>query len=164
MHCINYAKREREKPLLFKLTLRSLFTLSQAQSISCQELLVVFGLSGLNSNRTNHKPRKKLANKKCQHISEWLWGIRTRNCALILWRSIQKVYSVCDTGNLMKDEKLCQDILYLHNSSLKQRNCFPKLYVKFMFSSHRLVAITPKKGAKCAWKIVISSFVADSPS
>ena len=70
MHCINYAKREQEKPLLVKLTLRSLFTLSQAQSISCQELLVVFGLSGLNSSRTNHKPRKKLANKKCQHISE----------------------------------------------------------------------------------------------
>ena len=59
MHCINYANREQEKPLLFKLTLRSRFTLSQAQSVSCHELLVVFGLSTLNLNRTNHKPRKK---------------------------------------------------------------------------------------------------------
>ena len=33
MHCINYAKREKEKPLQFKLTLRSRFTLSQAQSL-----------------------------------------------------------------------------------------------------------------------------------
>ena len=59
MHCINYANREQEKPLSFKLTLRSRFTLSQAQSVSCHELLVVFGLSTLNLNRTNHKPRKK---------------------------------------------------------------------------------------------------------
>ena len=59
MHCINYANREQEKPLLFKLTLRSRFTLSQAQSVSCHELLVVFGLATLNSHRTNHKPRKK---------------------------------------------------------------------------------------------------------
>ena len=33
MHCINYAKREQEKPLLFKLTLRSRLTLSRAQSL-----------------------------------------------------------------------------------------------------------------------------------
>ena len=33
MHCINYAKREQEKPLLFKLTLRSRFTLSGDQSL-----------------------------------------------------------------------------------------------------------------------------------
>ena len=59
MHCINYANRGQEKPLLFKLTLRSRFTLSQAQSVSCHELLVVFGLSTLYSHRTNHKPRKK---------------------------------------------------------------------------------------------------------
>ena len=33
-HCINYAKREQEKPLLLKLTtLRSRFTLSRAQSL-----------------------------------------------------------------------------------------------------------------------------------
>ena len=63
MYCINYANREQEKPLLFKLTLRSRFTLSQAQSVSCHELLVVFGMSTLNSHRTNHKPRKKLANQ-----------------------------------------------------------------------------------------------------
>ena len=59
MHCIKYANRGQEKPLLFKLTLRSRFTLSQAQSVSCHELLVVFGLSTLYSHRTNHKPRKK---------------------------------------------------------------------------------------------------------
>ena len=59
MHCINYTNREHEKPLLFKLTLRSRFTLLQAQSVSCHELLVVFGLSTLNSHRTNHKPRKE---------------------------------------------------------------------------------------------------------
>ena len=59
MHCINYANREQEKPLSFKLTLRSRFTLLQAQSVSCYELLVVFGLSTLNSHRTHHKQRKK---------------------------------------------------------------------------------------------------------
>ena len=32
MHCINYAKREQEKPLLFTLTLRSRFVLSRGQS------------------------------------------------------------------------------------------------------------------------------------
>ena len=61
MHCTKYAKREQETPLLFKLTLRSRF---KAQCVSCHKLLVMFGLSTLtgNSNRTNHKPRKKLAN------------------------------------------------------------------------------------------------------
>ena len=84
MHCINYAQREQEKPLLFKLTLRSRFTLSRAQSrVSCHELFVVFGLSTLNSNRTNHKPRKKLANQKRRHMSLRLCGIRTRYCAVI---------------------------------------------------------------------------------
>ena len=68
MHCINYANREQEKPLLFKLTLRSRFTLSQAQSVSCHELLVVYGQSTLNSNRTKHKRRKKLANQKRRHM------------------------------------------------------------------------------------------------
>ena len=87
MHCVNYAKREQEKPLMFKLTLRSRSTLSQAQSDSCHELLVVFGLSTLNSNRTNHKPRKKLANQKRRHMSLRLCGIQTR----IRRRSIQKV-------------------------------------------------------------------------
>ena len=61
-------KREQEKPLLFQLTLRSRFTLSQAQSVSCHELLVVYGQSTLNSNRTKHKPRKKLANQKRRHM------------------------------------------------------------------------------------------------
>ena len=92
-------KREQEKPLFFKLTLRSRFTLSKTQSVSCHELLVMFGLSTLNSNRTNHKPRKKLANQKRRHMSLRLCGIRTRYCALIRRRSIQKVYSVYDAGN-----------------------------------------------------------------
>ena len=99
MHCINYAKREQEKPLLLKLTLRLRSTLSQAQSAACQELLVVFGLLTLNSNRTNHKPRKKLANQKRRHMSFRLCGIRTRYCALIHRRCIQKVQSVCNAGN-----------------------------------------------------------------
>ena len=46
----------------------SRFTLSQAQSVSCHELLVVYGQSILNSNRTKHKPRKKLANQKRRHM------------------------------------------------------------------------------------------------
>ena len=81
MHCINYAKREQEKPLLLKLTLRLRSTLSQAQSAACHELLVVFGLSTLNSNRTNHKTRKKLANQKRRHMSLPLCGVRTLYCA-----------------------------------------------------------------------------------
>ena len=89
---VNYAEREQEKPLLFKLILKSRFTLSQAQSDSCHELLVLFGLSTVNSNGTNHKPRKKLANQKCRHMSLPLCGIRTRYCALIpdaLYRSFR---------------------------------------------------------------------------
>ena len=47
-------------------------------NLSCLEQLVVFGLSTMNSNRTNHKLRKKLANQKCQHVSLRFSGIRTR--------------------------------------------------------------------------------------
>ena len=46
------------------------------------ELLVVFGFSTPNSNRTDHKLRKKLANEKQRHMSLWLYGVRTRYCAL----------------------------------------------------------------------------------
>ena len=60
-------------------------------SICCLEQLAVFGLSTLNSNRTNHKLRKKLANKKRQHVSLGLCGIRTWYCAQIRKRSTQKV-------------------------------------------------------------------------
>ena len=81
MHCINYAKREQEKPLLLKLTLRLRSTLSQTQSAACHELLVLFGLSTLNSNRTNHKTRKKLANQKRRQMSLPLCGVRTLYCA-----------------------------------------------------------------------------------
>ena len=101
MHCINYAKREQKIPQLFKLALRSCSTLSQAQFDSCHELLVVFGPSALNSNRTNHKPRKKLANQKHQHMSLRLCWIRTRYCALIRRCSMQKVQSICDAGKLI---------------------------------------------------------------
>ena len=86
MHCINYAKREQEKPLLFKLRLTTVtfHTITSSCSLSCHKLyyiyiLVVFGLSTLNSNLTNHKLQcKKIANKKCQHMSLQPWGIQTR--------------------------------------------------------------------------------------
>ena len=83
---INYAKREQEKLLLFKLTLESRFTLSRAQSVSCH----VCGLSTLNSNGTNHKPRKKLANQKRDICSCDSAGFE-HDIALIFRRSIQKV-------------------------------------------------------------------------
>ena len=60
-------------------------------NLSCLEQLVVFGLSTLNSNRTNHKLRKKLANQKRQHVSLRLCEIRTRYCAQICRHSTQKV-------------------------------------------------------------------------
>ena len=60
-------------------------------NLSCLEQLVVFGLSILDSNRTNHKLRKKLTNRKRQHVSLRLCGIRTRYCAQIRRRSTQKV-------------------------------------------------------------------------
>ena len=73
MHCINYAKRVARKT-----------TVVQADSIrSCQlhyqklnlpshklyiNILVVIGLSMLNSNQANHiKLCNKLANQKCSH-------------------------------------------------------------------------------------------------
>ena len=43
----------------------------------------LFGLSTPNSNRTNHKLRKKLANRTRRHMSLRLRGIRTRYCAVI---------------------------------------------------------------------------------
>ena len=62
MHCINYAKREQEKPLLFKLTdyghishYHKLMQSLLSQTILYIYILVVFGLSTLNSNLTNHK-------------------------------------------------------------------------------------------------------------
>ena len=70
MHCINYAKREQEKPLLFKLL--------QGHVSHYHELNL-------------HKLRKKLANQKRQYMSLGLCGIRTRYCALLRRRSIQDV-------------------------------------------------------------------------
>ena len=46
MHCINYAKREQEKPLLFKLTLRSRFALSKAQSPFSQAICIGYFMDG----------------------------------------------------------------------------------------------------------------------
>ena len=42
MHCINYTKREQEKPLLFKLTLRSRFAPKQAQSLVTSYIYQLF--------------------------------------------------------------------------------------------------------------------------
>ena len=88
MHCINYANREQEKPLSFKLTLRSRFTLLQAQSVSCYELLVAFGLSTLNSHRTHHKPRKKKPIKTPTYVLATL-----RNSNTILCTNSQTLYT-----------------------------------------------------------------------
>ena len=85
------SKKRTRKTSTVQADSRSRSTLSQARSAACHELLVVFGLSTLNSNRTHHKPRKKLANQKRRHMSLRLCGTRTRNCALIRRRSIQKV-------------------------------------------------------------------------
>ena len=46
MHYINYAKREQEKPLLFKLTLRSRFALSKAQSPFPQAICIGYFMVG----------------------------------------------------------------------------------------------------------------------
>ena len=69
LYCINYAKSEQENPLSFKLTLRSRWTLSRARSLLSWAISRVFVLSTLNSNRTNHKLRKKLANQKRRQMS-----------------------------------------------------------------------------------------------
>ena len=57
MHYMNYAKREQEKPLFFKPTLRSRFTPSRAQCLclACQHLIQI----GLTTNCV-----KKVANRK----------------------------------------------------------------------------------------------------
>ena len=49
MHCINYV-REQEKTLLFKLTLRSRFTLSQAHSLLSQAISQVTSSAGFEHN------------------------------------------------------------------------------------------------------------------
>ena len=72
LYCV---RQKQEKPLLFKLTLRSRFTLSRAHSLlswaksRCQLLI---------SNRTNHKLCKKLANQNRWYMSLRLCGIRKR--------------------------------------------------------------------------------------
>ena len=115
MHCINYAKREQEKPLLFKLTDYGHISHYHKLSLSCHKLyyiyiyiLVVFGLSTLNSNLTNHKLQcKKIANKKCQHMSLQPWGIQTRYWALkyadALYRS--RVRAFATQASLAKQNK-----------------------------------------------------------
>ena len=81
MHCMNYAKREQEKPLFFKPTLRSRFTPSRAQSLclACQHL-------GLTTNCVKNQPIENAD----RHMSLSL-GIRTRYCALI--RHSQTLYT-----------------------------------------------------------------------
>ena len=75
MHCINYTKREQEKTTVVQADSSvRLIALSKAQSPFSQAIyiykLVVFGLSVLNSNQTNHiKLCNKLANQKCSHMS-----------------------------------------------------------------------------------------------
>ena len=82
MHCMNYAKREQEKPLFFKPTLRSRFTPSRAQSLclACQH----FGLT------TNCAKKNQPIENADRHMSLSL-AIRTRYCALI--RHSQKLYT-----------------------------------------------------------------------
>ena len=44
-------------------------TITSSIRVFCHELSVVFGLSTLDSNRTYHKPRKKLADQNRRHMS-----------------------------------------------------------------------------------------------
>ena len=84
LHALRKPRRKRaRKSSIVQADSRSRSTLSQVRSDTCHELLVVFGLSTLNSNQTNNKPHKKLANQKRRHMSLRLCGIRTRYCALI---------------------------------------------------------------------------------
>ena len=53
-------------------------------------LVILFGLWTLKSNRINRKLAKNLANQKHRQMFSWLCRIRTRYCALICRRSIQK--------------------------------------------------------------------------
>ena len=82
MHCMNYAKREQEKPLFFKPTLRSRFTPSGAQSLclACQH----FGL-------TTNCAKKKLANRKRRSTYVLVTRDSNRYCALI--RHSQTLYT-----------------------------------------------------------------------
>ena len=95
-------KREQETPLLFKLTLWSRFALSltiPTLSLSLSPLLpshklyicilVVFGLSALNSNQTNHiELCNKLTNEKCSHMS-----LQLRDSDMILCTNSQTLYT-----------------------------------------------------------------------
>ena len=107
-------KRTRKTSVVQADWLRSHFTLSQAQSLLSQTILyiyilVVFGLSTLNSNLTNHKLQcKKIANKKCQHMSLQPWGIQTRYWALkfadaLLYRSRFRAFAT--QASLAKQNK-----------------------------------------------------------
>ena len=84
MHCINYAKREQEKGCSSWLFGHVNCTIKSSISLLTSYILyklVVFGLSMLNSNQTNHiKLCNKLANQKCSHTSLWL-----RDSNMILW-------------------------------------------------------------------------------
>lgn len=60
---IVHAQHKQQKPLLFKLALRSLFKISQAHS-----LLSCLACEHFISNLTNHELQKKLANQKHRHV------------------------------------------------------------------------------------------------
>ena len=84
LHALRKLRNKRaRKTFIVQADLKVRFHTHKAQSVSCHELLVVFGLSKLNSNWTNHKPRKKQANQKRWHMSLRLCRIRTRYCVLI---------------------------------------------------------------------------------
>ena len=89
MHCMRLHKKRARKTSVVQTDCK--VTFQTTSSISLVTILVVFGFSTHNSNRTNHKLRKKLANQKRRLMSLRLCRIRTRYRALIRRRSIQKV-------------------------------------------------------------------------
>ena len=79
LHALRKPSRKRaRKTSIVQADSRSRST--QARSDTCHELLVVFGLSTLNSNRTNNKPRKKLANRKRRYVLATLRDSNTILC------------------------------------------------------------------------------------
>ena len=102
MHCVNYAKREQEKPLLFKLTLRSRSTLSQARSDTCHELLVAFGPSTIYTEGLERLRRRQV--KKPKQITR---GKHNKQLAILeVWlnSSLPRDYTILDNPPQIEDE------------------------------------------------------------
>ena len=97
LHALDKLSKKRARKLTFVVQAKVTFHTIMS-SISHHKLLVVFGPSTLNSNQTNHKLYKKLANQKHWHMSLRHCGIQTWKCALIHRRSKEKVKSVWDAG------------------------------------------------------------------